>query len=154
MVRNNMEKINNYIIEKLKINKESKNISKETEFDLQSEWADKDEKTKYKYDSLYYILNLIKDKINWNKSIHSISYLTFDDTTLTAEDLEELNKTFSKDNILDFDGYKKSYLKVKIFKEKLIDIHNSLMHQDKYNLSLCGDAIDFYKKYYKDICKK
>ena len=150
--------------EKLKINEESSlneklKINKETEFDWQSEWADKDEWTKYKYDALYYILNLIKDKINWNKSITSISYLTFDDTTLTAKDLDELSKTLGKDNILDthewiWDGYKKSCFIVNIFKQKLIEIHNSLMHQNKYNLSLCGDAVDFYKKYYKDICKK
>lgn len=147
-----------YINEKLKINKE-------TEFDLQSEWGDKDEWTKYKYDAIYYVLNLIKDKINWNKSITSISYLTFDDTTLTAKDLDELNKTLGKDDIeranfhlasheWRYDWNKKSYFIVTIFKEKLIDIHNSLMHQDKYNLTLCVDAVDFYEKYYKDICKK
>ena len=143
-----MKTINNYITEKLVFNKHTKAKS------IESEWADKYETTKYKYNSLYYILNLIKDKINWNKSITSISYLTFTDTILTGEDLDKLNKTFGKDNILashewNYDFYKKSYLTVTIFKEKLIDIHNSLMHQDKYSLSLYDDAVDFYKKYYK-----
>ena len=146
-----MQVLKDIIFEKLVITKNSK-VKK----DISNQWADKDEWTKYKYDSLYYILNLIKDKINWNKSITSISYLTFDDTTLTAEDINELNKRFGKDNILDshewqYDWNKKSYLTVTIFKEKLIDIHNSLMHQDKYSLSICGDAVDFYKNYYKNI---
>ena len=140
-----MQVLKDIIFEKLVITKNSK-VKK----DISNQWADKDEWTKYKYDTLYYILNLIKDKINWNKSITSISYLTFDDTTLTAEDINELNKRFGKDNILDshewqYDWNKKSYLTVTIFKEKLIDIHNSLMHQDKYSLSICGDAVDFYK---------
>ena len=146
-----MQVLKDIIFEKLVITKNSK-VKK----DISNQWADKDEWTKYKYDTLYYILNLIKDKINWNKSITSISYLTFDDTTLTAEDINELNKRFGKDNILDshewqYDWNKKSYLTVTIFKEKLIDIHNSLMHQDKYSLSICGDAVDFYKNYYKNI---
>lgn len=148
-----MQVLKDIIFEKLVITKNSK--VKKT-LDISNQWADKDEWTKYKYDALYYILNLIKDKINWNKSITSISYLTFDDTTLTAEDINELNKRFGKDNILDshewqYDWNKKSYLTVTIFKEKLIDIHNSLMHQDKYTVSLCGDAVDFYKNYYKNI---
>ena len=150
-----MKQINNYIIEKLHINKDT---GKDSDTCKPKDWDDKDEWTKYKYDAIYYVLNLIKDKINWNKSITSISYLTFDDTTLTGEDLEKLNKTFGKDNILashewNYDWHKKSYLTVIIFKEKLIDIHNSLMHQDKYNLTLCGDAVDFYEQYYADTVK-
>lgn len=148
-----MQVLKDIIFEKLVITKNSK--VKKT-LDISNQWADQDEWTKYKYDAIYYILNLIKDKINWEKSITSISYLTFDDTTLMAEDLDKLNKTFGKDNILashewHYDWNKKSYLKVKIFKEKLIDICNSLMHQDKYTVSLCGDAVDFYKNYYKNI---
>lgn len=146
-----MQILKDIIFEKLVITKNSK-VKK----DISNQWADKDEWTKYKYDALYYILNLIKDKINWNKSITSISYLTFNDTSLTTEDIDKLNKTFGKDNILAshewyYDWNKKSYLKVKIFKEKLMDICNSLMHQDKYTLFLCGDAVDFYKNYYKNI---
>jgi len=143
-----MKFLKDIILEKLVFNKHTKAKS------IESEWTDKDEWTKYKYDALYYILNLIKDKINWNKSIHSVAYLSFDDTTLTAEDLDELSKTLGKDNILDtrewiWDGYTKSCFIVKIFKQKLIEIHNSLMHQDKYNLTLCVDAVDFYNEYYK-----
>ena len=151
-----MNNIKKYIYEKLIINKNST-----LKDNISDKWANKDEWTKYKYDAIYYVLNLIKDKINWNKSIHSIAYLTFDDTTLTGEDLDKLNKTFGKDfektdfylasHEWNYDWNKKSYLTITIFKEKLIDIHNSLMHQDKYNLTLCVDAVDFYEKYYKDI---
>lgn len=150
-----MKQLKETILEKLIITKDTKEKS-----NISGQWVNKDTWTKYKYDAIYYVLNLIKDKINWNKSITSIAYLTFDDTTLTGEDLEKLNKTLGKDfektdfylasHEWNYDWNKKSYLTVIIFKEKLIDIHNSLMHQDKYNLTLCGDAVDFYKNYYKD----
>lgn len=145
---NNMKTIITYIQEKLKLSKNSK-------LKINSNWEDKDEWTKYKYDAIYYILNLIKDKINWNKSITSIGYITFDDTTLTGNDLDELNKTLGKDNILDshewqYDWSKKTYFIFIIFKEKLIDIYNLRMFPDKYGLNLCSDAVDFYKKYYKN----
>ena len=150
-LKEKISSLDDYILERLHITKDTG-----IDDDISSDWNNKDEWTKYKYDALYYILNLIKDKINWNKSITSISYLTFDNTTLTAEDLDKLDKTLGKDGILDslewiWDRYKQSHFIFIIFKEKLIDIHNSLMHQDKYSLTLCGDAVNFYKKYYKDI---
>lgn len=147
-----------YLNEKLKINKE-------TNFDLQINWEDEDKFTKYTYDAIYYVFNLIKDKINWDKCITSISEFTFDETTLSANDLEELHKKLKKDNIertgfylnyneWQYDFNKKSYFRVSIFKTKLIDIHNSLMHKDKYDLTIYNEAKNFYKKYYKDICKQ
>ena len=146
-----MKKLKDILLEKLVINKD---IKSNKSLDISNQWADKDEWTKYKYDALYYILNLIKDKVDWNSETKNL-YSTHFQTSLTAKDIDELNKTFGKDNILDshewnYDWNKKSYLTVTIFKEKLIDICNSLMHQNIYNLTLNMDAANFYEKYYNN----
>ena len=143
-----MKNLKDIIIERL-------HITKDTCPDISNQWANINDSTKYEYDATYYFFELIKDKVCWDPTNKTLLFINFD-TTLSADDLKELNKTLGKDGILDslewiWDRYKQSHFIFIIFKEKLIDIHNSLMHQDKYSLTLCGDAVNFYKKYYKDI---
>ena len=143
--------INKFILEKLKVNKD-------TDFDFASHWGDKDKYIKYKYDSLYYVFNLIKDKIEWDKKIEHLYSTTFS-TSLTGDDLEKLNKTLGQDKKLAsnewrYDYSKKSFLDVNIFKEHLLKIHNYYYHPTTYDLTLENGGKEFYEKYYKDVCKK
>ena len=144
-----MNKLKEYIQEKLVINKNSK-IKK----DISDQWANKDEQTKYKYDALYNILNLIKDKVDWNSETKNLYSIHFQ-TSLTANDLEKFNKEVYTNRYIDsseyhYDWNKSSYYKVTIFKEKLLEICNSLMHRNIYELTLYMNAADFYEKYYKN----
>ena len=90
-----MNKLKEYIQEKLVINKNSK-IKK----DISDQWANKDEQTKYKYDALYNILNLIKDKVDWNSETKNLYSIHFQ-TSLTANDLEKFNKEVYTNRYID-----------------------------------------------------
>ena len=145
-----MKQLLDNILEKLVINKNSK-LKK----DISDQWSDKDEYTKYKFDALYNILNLIKDKVDWNSETKNLYSIHFQ-TSLDADDLEKFNKEVYKNEYIasheyQYDWNKRSYYKVTIFKEKLLEICNSLMHQNTYGLTLYMNAANFYEKYYINI---
>ena len=150
-----MKNLKDIIIERL-------HITKDTCPDISNQWANINDSTKYEYDATYYFFELIKDKVCWDPTNKTLLFINFD-TTLSADDLKELNKTLGKDNLYRTDFYLGShewmYDGTSLYPSFRIRIHSLPMikiymnSNKKYSMVIENSAQTFYEKYYKYILK-
>lgn len=149
-----MKNLKDIIIEKLNISKDMK---------IFNSWDKEPSEIKAKYDSLFKILEFIKDKINFDsigtpkQNISQISIYCFA-SSLTIKDMEDLDNYILENKILDSSQY--------IFLEPMSNRCSLNIYEDPRkgdvmlriiktpsdetaNIMLYGCAIEFFDKYYK-----
>jgi hypothetical protein len=149
-----MKNLKDIIIEKLNISKDMK---------IFNSWDKEPSETKAKYDSLFKILEFIKDKINFDsiathkQNISQTSIYCFS-SSLTIKDMEDLEKYILENKILDSAQY--------IFLAPMSNRRSLSIYEDPRkgdvmlriiktpsdktaNIMLYDCAIEFFDKYYK-----
>lgn len=149
-----MKNLKDIIVEKLNISKDMK---------IFNSWDNEPSEIKVKYDSLFKILEFIKDKINFdsietpNQNISQTSIYDFS-SSLTIKDMKDLEKYILENKILDSSQY--------IFLEPMSNRCSLSIYEDPHKgdvmlriiktpsdetaiIMLYDCAVEFFAKYYK-----